>query len=227
MGWAGEPENLFLGNESMILWSTDGIVVDLAGKRKVKWAWLLVSKKVWLGWNTAVCSTGKKALQYICIAEKTETKYSGSVRSTFNLLVSRRFARVVSAARVCRGVVVSDIRFGFVRSRDPFLTRVPYALQKTVDEVYACALKVYLRSVLRSASVYSTIGWAFTTQSDTLDILVTCFVVKLVDIPVLITGRWYFANSRKISNDIVNVRVLPLLFVDAWKVQGGMETAFA
>jgi len=39
---------------------------------------------------------------------------------------------VVSAARVCRGVVVSDIHFGFVRSTGPFLTMVPYeyALQK-------------------------------------------------------------------------------------------------
>ena len=59
-----------------------------------------------------------------------------------------------------------------------------------------------------------------------MDILVICFVIKLVDIPVVITGRWYFTNSRKISKDIVNVRVVPL-FVDAWKFQGGVETAFA
>jgi len=103
--------------------------------------------------------------------------------------VSRRLAHVVSANRVCRGVVVSDIRFGFVRSTGPFLTRVPYALLKAVDKVSACTLKVHLRSVLRSVSVYCTIRWALTTPADTLDILVTCFVIKLVAIPVLITGR--------------------------------------
>jgi hypothetical protein len=102
-------------------------------------------------------------------------------------LLSRRLAHVVSATRLYRGVVVSDIRFGFVRSTGAFLTRVPYGLLKSVDKVSACTLKVHLRSVLRSASVYSAI--IFTTPADTLGILVTCFVIKLVDIPVLITGR--------------------------------------
>ena len=55
--------------------------------------------------------------------------------------MSRRLAHIVSANRVCRGVVVSDIRFGFVRSTGPFLTRVPYALLKAVDKVSARTLK--------------------------------------------------------------------------------------
>jgi hypothetical protein len=98
---------------------------------------------------------------------------------------------------------------------------------ETVDRVSSCTLKVHLRSVFRNASVHSTIRWALSTQPDTLGISVTSFVIKPVEMHVVRKGRSCFTNNSKISIDFVKVRVLPLLFVDVWKMQGGVETAFA
>jgi len=66
--------------------------------------------------------------------------------------VSCRFAHVVSATRVCWGVVVSYIRFGFVRSTGPFLTRLPYALQQTWQSI---CLHSEITSEISSAKCFS------------------------------------------------------------------------
>jgi len=78
--------------------------------------------------------------------------------------VSCRFAHVVSAARIWRGVVVIDIRFGFVRSTGPFLTGLPYALQKTWQSI---CLHAEITSEISSAK-------CFGIQHDPMSIYDSC-----------------------------------------------------